>query len=146
MLIVDEGGVPFFSRKFKEESQDIDPSLLGGLISAIDSMGAQLFKKKIATILFGEERFHTASDVLSKIVFINKDLFHDDKHIFFVFFCSGDHTLKMLREISTSLFIEIKSFLKYSSPDLKQIHQKVDRILETRFQQALNISRGVRGW
>ncbi len=146
MLIVDQGGIPFYSKKFKNSAHDVDPSLLGGLISAIDSMGAQLFQKKIATIKFGEESFHSAGESLSKIVFINKDLFHDDKHIFFVFFCSGDHSLKVLREITTSVFIEVKSFLRAPSSDMNKIQQKVDHILETRFQTILGLEGGSRRW
>lgn len=132
MLIVDKGGLPLYSRKFVE-TEDIEPSLLAGLVSAIDSMGYTLFKKKIATISFGDDTLSSLGETISKIVFISKDISRLDKNFYFVFFCNGDDSLKIMRQISTRIFIEIKSHLQTEITDSAILSRRVDRVLENNF-------------
>lgn len=132
ILIFDKGGLPLYSRKFVK-SEEIEPSLLAGLVSAIDSMGYTLFKKKIATIAFGDETFSSLGETISKIIFISKDMTSLDKNFYFVFFCNGDDSLKLLRQITTRLFIEIKSALQPSMPNTAIIRDKADKIIDNHF-------------
>ncbi|MBD3353691.1 MAG: hypothetical protein GF364_19560 [Candidatus Lokiarchaeota archaeon] len=132
MIIFNKGGLPLYTRKFVE-SGSMEPSLLAGLVSAIDSMGFTLFKKKIATISFGEENFSSLNENVSKIVFISKDIMRLDKNFYFVFFCNGNDSLKLLRQISTRVFIEIKSILQSDMPDSARITELTNKIINNHF-------------
>lgn len=137
IVISNKAGISLYSRKFSTK-RELDSNLLSGLITAIDAIGDELFKKKIATITFGEENFHAIDEAINKIVVISKEVFSQDKRLNFTFLCSGDHSLKRFRELATNIFIEIKGFLLGPNPDRRQIRARVDHIIETRFQELLN--------
>jgi hypothetical protein len=128
MLICNADGMPFFSRNF-DEFIEIEPLLLSGLISALGSFGKQLFDKEIATVFFGSPAEQTSS-----LFVITKDLISIDKKIHFCFFSEGNLNHKILAELSTNLFIEIKNMLSVTHPDFQVINDKVNRIIDTRFK------------
>jgi hypothetical protein len=111
----------------------IDDALFGGLISAIGSLGKNLFKQEIATITFGMGNKIVSNDQ-SSIVIVSKDLFIEDKIIYFVFFIQGECNHQLTREIATSIFIETKQSLKHPFDVQADLKSKVNRMLDTRFQ------------
>ena len=118
ILVCDSQGYPFYSKEFDQSLGEIDPTIFSGLISAIGVIGKQLFKEEIATISYGEKYEIT----------ITKELFGDKKSIYFVFVNEGEMDLKLMRKLSTNIFIETKHVLKDPSAKL-DIQQKIDRIL-----------------
>ncbi len=134
MLICDNGGIPFYSRDF-DDFVKIDDALLSGLLSAIGTIGKSLFNQDIATITFGENIGHKSS----KIVTISKELFSLNKQIFFVFFIQGEVELKLLRSLSTRIFMEAKSSFKNVMPEQKLIAEKIDRIIDLNYQGLKNL-------
>ncbi len=134
LLICDSDGLPFYNRQFRGTIKLNDPSLLSGLISAIDAMGRHVFNKKIAIVTYGEDNISTIDESISKIIVISKEFLADDKRINFVFFSAGDCAMKILREVATTLFIEIKTLLRADPPDYKKIGLIVDRIIENNFK------------
>ena len=76
ILVCDSEGYPFYSKQIDKSLGEIDPAIFSGLISAIGSIGKQIFKEEIATISYGENY---------EITIITKELFGDDKIIYFVF-------------------------------------------------------------
>ncbi len=129
LLICNKGGAVLYSRDFGNVPE-IESDLLGGLISVIDNMGHNLFKKKIATINFGEESPSVMGEAMAKIVFITKDMLSEGLNFYFIFFCRGEHSLQLLRQISTSIFIECKNTLRVPNPDLYQLETQVTKILQ----------------
>ncbi len=121
VLICDSVGYPFYSRKIDPSMDEIDPTIFSGLISAIGAIGKQLFKEEIATITYGENY---------EITIITKELFGNEKSIYFVFFIEGEPDLKLMKQLSTNIFIETKHILKNPSAAKLDIKQKVDRILD----------------
>ncbi len=119
ILVCDSQGYPFYSKEFDQSLGEIDPTIFSGLISAIGVIGKQLFKEEIATISYGEKY---------EITIITKELFGDKKSIYFVFVNEGEMDLKLMRKLSTNIFIETKHVLKDPSAKL-DIQQKIDRIL-----------------
>ncbi len=134
LLINDSSGTSIYSRKFRDSFKLGEPTLLSGLITAIDSIGRQLFSKQIAVVTYGEDNLCNIDESVSKIVVLSRDLFTQEKHINFVFFSTGDCSMKVLREIVTTIFLEIKTFLKDDQPDYKRIGLIVDRIVENNYK------------
>jgi hypothetical protein len=121
ILICDSQGYPFYSKKMDASLIDIEPAIFSGLISAIGAIGKQLFKEDIATINYGENY---------EILIITKDLFSDQKSIYFVFLIEDKVDLKLVKRISTHIFIETKQVLKNPSSKELDIKDKVDKILD----------------
>jgi hypothetical protein len=121
ILVCDSQGYPFYSKKLDQNLGEIDPTIFSGLISAIGAIGKKLFKEDIATITYGEKYI---------ITIITKELFGDNKSIYFVFVIEGEADLKLMRKLSTNIFIETKHVLKDPSAAKLDIKEKVDRILD----------------
>ena len=129
MLIADSSGIPFYSRVYNG-FQLLDDALLSGLISAIGTVGKKLFNQEIATIAFG-----TGSDC-AHVMVITRELFSEEKTINFVYFYQGhpeEILMKLLREISTTLFMETKNMFRIAVPDTVLIRKKIDQILDKKF-------------
>jgi len=121
VLICDSTGYPFYSRKIDPKIGEIDPTIFSGLISAIGAIGKELFKEEIATITYGENY---------EITIITQELLGDQKLIYFVFIIEGERDLKLMKKLSTNIFIETKHVLKDPNGAKLDIQQKVDRILD----------------
>ncbi len=121
VLICDSVGYPFYSRKIDPNIGEIDPTIFSGLISAIGAIGKELFKEEIATITYGENY---------EITIITKELFGNEKSIYFVFLIEGDADLKLIKRLSTNIFIETKHVLKEPNGAKLDFKKKVDRILD----------------
>ncbi|MBA7600667.1 MAG: hypothetical protein KAT57_06630 [Candidatus Lokiarchaeota archaeon] len=120
VLVCDSEGYPFYSRKIDSNMGEIDPTIFSGLISAIGAIGKELFKEEIATITYGEKY---------EITIITKELFGNQKSIYFVFLIEGNADLKLMKQLSTNIFIETKNVLKDPLSARQDIKEKVDRIL-----------------
>jgi hypothetical protein len=120
ILVCDSQGYPFYSKKLDQNLDEIDPTIFSGLISAIGAIGKQLFKEEIATISYGDNY---------EITIITKELFGNEKSIYFVFLIEGEKDLKLMKQLSTNIFIETKHVLKDPSAAKLDIKQKVDKIL-----------------
>ncbi len=120
ILICDDSGYPFYSKKFDPNLDDMDPTIFSGLISAIGVIGKQLFKEDIATISYGEN---------NEIIIITKEFLEDQKTIYFVFIIEGEADLKLIKQLSTNIFIETKQVLRDPTSKKLDIKKKVDRIL-----------------
>ena len=120
ILVCDSQGYPFYSKKFDSNLGEIDPTIFSGLISAIGAIGKELFKEEIATISYGDKY---------EIAIITKELFGNEKSIYFVFIIEGEPDLKLMKQLSTNIFIETKHVLKDPSAARLDIKQKVDKIL-----------------
>ena len=116
----DSQGYPFYSKTLDKDLGEIDPTIFSGLLSAIGAIGKQLFKEDIATISYGEKY---------EVVIITKELFGDEKSIYFVFVIEGEKDLKLMRRLSTNIFIETKHVLKDPSTAKLDIQKKVDKLL-----------------
>ncbi|MBD3196758.1 MAG: hypothetical protein GF317_17000 [Candidatus Lokiarchaeota archaeon] len=127
LLICDSQGYPFYSRDFDNEIPKVDQALLSGLISTIGTLGRQLFKKDIANISFGSgyDEAH--------IFIVTKEILFKQKSIYFIFFMKGQCDVKLVKDISTTIFIENKNILKNSDQFSIQIEQKVDAIINHKF-------------
>ncbi len=134
LLIHDTSGTSIYHRNFRESFKFGDPTLVSGLISAIDSIGQQLFSKQIAVVTYGEDNISNIDEPISKILVFSRDLFGQEKHINFVFFSTGDISMKVLREVVTTIFLEIKTLLKGDQPDYKRIGLIVDHVIENHFK------------
>lgn len=126
-LICDSNGYPFYSRVVDESLEKIEPMLLSGLISAIGTLGKQLFTEEIATITFGEGKN------LYHIVTHTKELLFESKVIYFVFITKGDLNMGEIRKLVTNIFIETKQVLKDPSGIKDNIKDKVDNIVDFKF-------------
>lgn len=120
ILICDSQGYPFYLKNFDTTFIEMDESIFSGLISAISTIGKQLFAEDIATITYGEKY---------EITIITKELIADQKTIYFVFVIEGEADLKLMRRLSTNIFIETKQVLKDPGAAKLDIKQKVDKIL-----------------
>jgi hypothetical protein len=137
LLICDSDGLSFYNRQFRDTIKFNEPALLSGLISAIDSLGRHVFNKKVAVVTYGEDNVSNVDESISKIIVISKDLLAQDKRMNFVFFSSGDSSIKALREITTAIFIEIKSLLRVHPPDYKKIGLIVDKIIDNKYKDLI---------
>jgi hypothetical protein len=129
LIIYDSSGQPFYARTFHGSSIE-DSSLLSGLIAAIQSFGRSLNAKKFATLTYGEDDVTTLGEPVRKIVIMSKDLFTQDESLNFVFLTSGECHLKVLREIVTTIYMEIKTLLRSPLPDYKKIQAITDKYLD----------------
>ena len=120
ILVCDSQGYPFYSKRFDNNMGDIDSTIFSGLISAIGAIGKQLFKEEIATISYGEKY---------EIAIITKEIFGTQKSIYFVFINEGEPDLKLMKQLSTNIFIETKHVLKDPHSAHMDIKEKVDKIL-----------------
>ncbi len=120
ILICDSQGYPFYLKKIDPNMAEMDSSIFSGLISAISTIGKQLFNEDIATITYGDKY---------KITIITKELLQIEKTIYFVFLVEGEADLKLMRRLSTNIFIETKHVLKDPSAAKLDIKHKVDKIL-----------------
>ena len=120
ILVCDSQGYPFYSKKFDQNMEEIESTIFSGLISAIGAIGKQLFKEEIARISYGDRY---------EITIITKELIGDKKSIYFVFLIEGEADLKLMKQLSTNIFIETKHILKETSATKLDIKEKVDRIL-----------------
>ncbi|MBD3215216.1 MAG: hypothetical protein GF311_21595 [Candidatus Lokiarchaeota archaeon] len=127
LLICDSQGYPFYTKDFDSAIPSIDQALLSGLISTIGTLGRQLFKKEIANITFG------TGVSQSHIFIVTKELLSEGKSIYFVFFMKGECDQKLVKDISTTIFIENKNMLKRSKNFSGQIKDRVDSILKNRY-------------
>lgn len=123
LLIADNDGNVYYNRSFGKEHYD--PPLFSGLISAIHLVGFQLFKKDVASIVFGE---HQNGE---QIFVITRDIPAQKRTINFVFVCDCTCDQKVFREVATAIFIEIKPIV--NSNLLQNIQRIVDKIIDTRF-------------
>ena len=121
ILICDSQGYPFYSKQIDTSMTEMEPSIFSGLISAISTIGKQLFNEDIATITYGDKY---------RITIITKELIGKEKTIYFVFVLEGEGDLKLMRRLSTNIFIETKQVLKDPSAAKLNIKQKVDKILD----------------
>lgn len=129
LLICDSQGYPFYTKDFDSEIPSIDQALLSGLISTIGTLGRQLFKKEIANITFG------TGITQSNIFIVTKELLSEGKRIYFVFFMKGECDQKLVKDISTTIFIENKNILKRSKNFSGQIKSRVDSILDNKYSE-----------
>ena len=120
ILICDSQGYPFYMKQIDSTMTEMEPSIFSGLISAISTIGKQLFNEDIATITYGDKY---------EITIITKELLSSEKTIYFVFVLEGGGDLKLMRRLSTNIFIETKSVLKDPSAAKLDIKFKVDKIL-----------------
>ncbi|MFX1364130.1 MAG: hypothetical protein ACFFCE_15265 [Promethearchaeota archaeon] len=122
VLICDSTGYPFYSQKIDPKIGQIEPTIFSGLISAIGAIGKELFREDIATITYGDNY---------EITIITKELLGNHKKvIYFVYIIEGEKDLKLMKNLSTNIFIETKQVLKDTSTAKLNIKEKVDRILD----------------
>ena len=120
ILVCDSKGYPFYSKKLDPHIDEIDSTIFSGLISAIGAIGKHLFKEDLATISYGERY---------GITIITKELFGDKKSIYFVFVIEGKMDIKLMRQLSTNIFIETKHVLKDPLAAKLNIKEKIDKLL-----------------
>ena len=130
-LICDNNGLPFYSRTFND-FELFDDALFSGLIVSMGTLGKTLFNQDIATITFG------MGPSASKIVTISRDLFSDNKQIHFVFFYDEEINLKSLRELTTTVFISTKNFLRSDVPEKNVVKDRVDNVIDSQFHSLTN--------
>jgi hypothetical protein len=105
----------------------MDDALFSGLISTMGTIGKSLFKQDIATISFG---MGTHS---SYIVVISRELFAIQKQILFVFMYSQNLDVKMLRQLTTTIFMELKNSFREDLPKQENLEPTIERIINTKF-------------
>ena len=134
LLICDSNGSSIYSRKLHDTYNLSKIESLPGLISTLDSMGRTVFKKDIAIVTFGEDNLSNISESTSKIVLISKDTFAQEKRINFVYLSSGDCSMQLLRELTTTIYMELKPHLRMEPLDYKKIEILVNKILDNKFK------------
>ena len=95
-------------------------------------LGKSLFKEEIATISFG-----TSKDV-SNLVTVTKELFGQEKVIYFVFINKGEINHGLIKQIVTAIFIETKHVLKDTSAIKQDIQFKIDKIIDNKLKELLS--------
>jgi hypothetical protein len=123
MLITDKEGTPIFFRRFS--NANYEPQIFSGLISAISMIGFELFKKEVATIMFGTGQED------QQIIVVTRDLFQDGRKMNFVFVCSCGCDTKTFRELATAIFIEAKPLFRARQFDA--IPTLANKIIDNRF-------------
>ncbi len=131
LQICDSQGFPFYTRTFGGYSE-VDGALLSGLVSVIGNLGRQIFKQNIATITFG-----TANEATNMIV-VAKDLYSENKSIYFVFYLKGKYNNQFIKEIATTLFIENKIQLCSTDFEADPIKIRVDNLIKVKFNDFKN--------
>ena len=131
-LITDSTGVAMYAKNVSN-SKDISTQLFSGLISTVGTVGKMLFKQNLATISFGSNFDE------NQIIILEKERFGQKKAIYFVF--AGNHLEDAvpLKEIAATLYIEAKKELNDPQNNKDLLKQKVDTILENRFNNLLEI-------
>ncbi len=129
LVICDSDGYPYYKRDFDDDLPVIDNTLLSGLISTIGILGKQLFKKEIAHISFG------LGINQSHIFIVSKELLRKEKTVYFVFFLKGDYNEKLVKDISTTIYIENKDQLIGTESFSSRLSAKIDKILDNRYSQ-----------
>lgn len=135
LLICDSEGFPFYSRTIDKAFEKIDKAILSGLISAIGVIGKQLFNEEVATITYGSGLY------AENIVVVSKEILTSNKVIYFVFFVKEDFNLKLMNQIATSIFIEVKPILKDKTKANASVNTKIDNILDVKFHGLIAISK-----
>ncbi len=126
MQISDANGLLYYS-KLEQMDIKITPTLLSAFISAIGIISKELFHEDVASMTFG------TGDSLHKMVIISKDMFQSQKKIFFVFFTHKSESIHLLREISTTIFIEAKDLFRESTIEMEQLNFSINNIIDTKF-------------
>ena len=126
LQICDSCGFPFYTRTFGGNSE-VDGNLLSGLVSVIGNLGKKIFNQDIATITFG-----AAEEDINMIV-VAKDLYSENKSIYFVFYLKGKCNHQLIKEISTALFIDNKIQLCSSDFEADPIKDRVDNLIKIKF-------------
>jgi len=73
---------------------------------------------------------------------LTRELFSADKTINFVFFYTGtlgEIQIKVFRELATTLFMETKMLLRTNTPNMTEIREKINKILDQRFSKLNNL-------
>lgn len=122
LLICDSRGYAFYSKIFDKDLESYDSALFSGFISAIGTLGRELFKEEIATISFGYNE-HSPN-----IIVLSKDFYGTDKRIYFVFLTQGKIDLKPVREVCTNIYIHNKEELKKSMVN-NALRDRIDKIV-----------------
>lgn len=124
MLITDSNGITLYSKSFDKIYKDFNFTLLSGLISAVESIGKELFNEDLASIYFGEKRDYN-------ITIITKRFLNQKTSIFFIFLMKGEFKQTDLQNISTRIFIETKAILRHENSNIigNKIAEKTDKIL-----------------
>lgn len=122
LLICDSRGYAFYSKIFDKDLESYDSALFSGFISAIGTLGRELFKEEIATISFGY------NENSPNIIVLSKDFYGTDKRIYFVFLTQGKIDLKPIREVCTNIYINNKEELKKSMVN-NALKDKIDKIV-----------------
>jgi len=120
ILICDSQGFPFYSKKLDFQMEEIEPAIFSGLISAIGAIGKQIFNEDIATITYGSKY---------QIIIVTRNFLSNSKSIYFVFLVEGDIDIKLIKRISTHIFIETKQVLKDRKAESFKIDEKIDTLL-----------------
>lgn len=122
ILICDSRGYAFYSRILDKKLNQYDSALFSGFISAIGTIGRELFNEEIATISFGYD------ENSPNIIVLSKDFYGTEKKIYFVFLTQGKIDLKPIREICTNIYIHNKDELKKSVAN-NALKDKIDKII-----------------
>ena len=125
MLITDSHGIPFYYRSLNE-FEDLNKNLFSGLIYSIGQIGKQIFNQNLATIHFGTT--HS-----THLVIITKSIFSEKRVLYFAFFIEGDCDNILMREISSSVFIETKTLLKVEGRDDQEIQATIDEFMDKKY-------------
>ena len=126
ILICDENGYPFYSRHIDKKFAHLDPILFSGLISAIGTLGKQLFKEEIAKISYG------TSSKLKNIVVVKQELFGINKAMYFVFITKGEVDYELIHQLKTAIFMATKHDLKHpGAPNNNKniLQTKIDKVI-----------------
>ena len=126
IFITDRTGINYYDRQFNGFSIN-EPSLMTGLLSAMSSVGREIFNKDIANLTFGEGK-NTIN-----IALIIKDIQRLSKRIFFVFIHNHSN-INDLKGMATNIFITVKNLFNLKIPDTQMFKQKVDKLIDGCYQ------------
>jgi len=103
-LISDSEGHAYYKKSYDNSFDKVDSNLLGGLISAISTFSKELLNKRLARIYFGDK-------MAENLTIIPKSTFNSHRSIYFIFFSTNNLSISLMKEISSAIYIETKSFL-----------------------------------
>jgi len=75
---------------------------------------------------------------MSNLVTVTKELFGQEKVIYFVFVNKGEINHNLMRQVVTAIFIETKHVLKDTSKIKQDIQDKIDRIIDNKLGELLS--------
>jgi len=75
---------------------------------------------------------------MSNLVTVTKELFGQEKLIYFVFVNKGNINHGLIKQIVTAIFIETKMVLKDTSSIKQDIQDKIDRIIDNKLKELLS--------